>query len=277
MSGRLGCWAPWLVMVALLSVGGCAASHAENPVGSMVAIALAPLFPPKPSQLAREAFDPGNPDKRRRAIALLSSAKWGGEEAYMRYYRIALTDPDDTVRAACIRALGRHGTVDDVSLVAPHLQDKNGFVRWEAATALQRIHNEVAVAPLMAAAAHDAGVDVRIAAVKALGQYARPDVFNALVGTLNDRNFGVAYSARRSLRVLTGEDFGLDSGTWLSWGKKNSTDLFAKHQPYVWQPYEKPCGWWDKAQFWREYDPVSPRKPTGMEEAAAAGDLTPSS
>ena len=99
-----------------------------------------------------------------------------GREAY----RLLMDDPDATVRAACIKALGAHGTVDDALLIIPRLKDEAAFVRWQAAKSLQRIHHEQAVGPLLDAMKSDEDVDVRMAAADALGQYPRPAVFDAL-------------------------------------------------------------------------------------------------
>lgn len=109
------------------------------------------FLPPSPGQLARDAFNVYDPDKRRNSIALLSTASFGGEEPYLRMYRLILDDPDASVRAACIRALGLHGHREDVLRIVPYLEDATGFVRWESALALQKLHHPEAVGPLIKA------------------------------------------------------------------------------------------------------------------------------
>ena len=249
------------VLLAAGCVGGGGGSLLNGPLGGV----FEPFFPPKPSQIARQATHPAtDPHKRRRAIALLSGAPWGGQAPYLRLYRIYLDYPDPTVRAACLRALGRHGEVEDVPRIVKALHHEQAFVRWEAAVALQKIHNRVAITPLIGAVARDEDVDVRIAAVTALGQYARSDVFDALVGALSDRNYGVVHEAEQSLGTLTGQDYGQAPGKWLAWAGKNPGQVFAGHRPYVWQPFDKPQSLLDKAKFWEKRQPKQPRSPTGL-------------
>ncbi|MBH06739.1 MAG: hypothetical protein CMJ20_10500 [Phycisphaeraceae bacterium] len=256
-----------VLLGGLCGISSCTSSGMQNPLKQTFGNLIQPVFPQNPGELARQATDPTvDPDKRRDAISQLSSAKWGGGKPYLHLYRAFSTDPDDTVRATCLRALGRHGTTEDVPLITKHLQRQAAFERWEAAVALQRIHNTTAIQPLITTARHDRDIDVRIAAIKALGQYAQSSVFDALIGTLNDRDFGAAHHARQSLETITGQKFGLDARAWLAWSKQNQDTLFADRQPYVWQPYNKPPGFWDKAQFWKKKDKlIGPQSPTGLD------------
>ncbi len=264
-----------MTAVMILGVAGCGAMGNKNPFPGSLGEMLDPLFPQSPGDWAREAINPAlDADKRRRAVEMLSSATWGGEKPYLRLYRVYVDfpDDDDTIISVCVRALGRHGTPEDVPRLTKMLGPTSAYkppvyVRWEAAKALQRIHHPSAVAPLIAASTRDQDTDVRMAAVKALAQYDQPFVFDALVGALNDRVFAVRHSALSSLKTLTGQDLGPDTRQWIDWGRKHRGELFAGRQPYVWQPYEKPWGFWDKMQFWKKPQPVPPRLPAGMEQA----------
>lgn len=223
------------------------------------------FFPPKPGEVAREAFNPYDADLRRRSISLLSSAKFGGEEAYVRMYRLLIDDHDATVRAACVKALGEHGKVDDAKLIVPRLRDEAAIVRWEAAKALQRIHNPIAAEPLMAALSKDEDADVRMAAAYALGQYAQLQVFDVLVGGLDDSEYGVVEAANTSLKTQTGYDFGTDGAMWLIFRRDHPTDLFKNQEQYVWHPFVKPRTLVEKAQFWKTPPKVEPQPPLGMD------------
>lgn len=229
------------------------------------------ITPPSPSQVARDAFNVYDADVRRRSVALLSSSHFGGEEPYVRTYRLLMDDPDPTVRAACIHALGLHGTPEDAPAIIAELKDDTGFVRWEAAKALQKIHHDDAVLPLMDVLGDDEDPDVRIAAAKALGQYPTRAVFNALIGALSDPDFGVVQSASESLSTLTGQDLGTDGSDWLAFADKHPADLFAQQREYTYMPYQKPPGKLDKLKFWDKPEPVTPKTPVGL-TVGKAGD-----
>ena len=234
--------------------------------------------PPTPQQAVRDAFNVHDADKRREAIALLSAAPFGGEDPYLRTYRLLTDDPDATVRAACAQALGMHGTVEDVPRhLIPLLNDDAAFVRWEAAKALQRIHNPVAVGPLIERVQNDEDADVRMAAARALGQYPQRRVFDVLVGALSDRDFGVVSASHESLMTLTGQELPADSRDWLAWADAHRRELFDNRQRYTYQPYDPPPGLAEKVRFWEAPETVEPRVPTGLEEAKADGGDTSSS
>jgi len=228
------------------------------------------LIPMSPRQAASDAFNPYDPDTRRRAINLLSNAPFGGESAYLRTYRLLVSDGDPTVRAACVAALGRHGTVEDVPLILIYLKDDARIVRWEAAKALQRIHHPDAVAPLLSRLDEDPSADVRQAAANALGQYRQRKVFDALVGALNDDDYAVVVEAGNALATLTGQDFKTDGAKWLTWAKgKDNVQLFAGARPYYYPRYDKPPSWWQRAQFWKDHSPPPPQSPRGFEGEGA--------
>ena len=264
-----------LIAVVLSIAGGCMAQTGSSALAGPLGALFDPLLFESPGEVANQMFDMSNPDKRRRAVELISAANWGGADEYVRAYRVLLmTDEDDTVRSACLRALGRHGSPEDVLRIVKFLAaDQETFIRWEAATALQKIHNSAAIDPLTRTIRQDPDSDVRMAAARALAQYAKPDVVQSLVGVLNDHDFGVAHRAGQSLAILTGQDFGMDASRWFEWSRQHAADLFSERQEYTWQPYEKPRGVLDKAQFWKQPDPVRPRRPTGLEDARATPRL----
>ena len=59
--------------------------------------------------------------------------------------------------------------------------------------------------------------DVRIAAADALKHYHSLQVARTLSDLLGDRDFSVAWQARRSLVFLTHNDFGYDQASWLGY------------------------------------------------------------
>jgi len=236
------------------------------------------LTSPTPGQTAREAFNVHDADIRRLSVMRLASASFGGEEPYLRLYRLLVDDDDATVRAACVRAIGLHGTVADVGLILVRLKDEDAFVRWESVQALQKIHDPIAVGPLIKIVNEDSDADVRMAAAAALGQYAEMRVYHALVGALDDRSFGVVEAASGSLKTLTGYNFGFEGPLWLMWVEKRGGTLFDDQQPYVWHPYVKPRGLIDKMMFWKRQKETDPMTPKGLAAPnEAQQDSAPSS
>ena len=195
---------------------------------------------------------------------MLSAAYFGGEPPYVRLYRLLIDDPDPTVRAACVHALGLHGTAEDAGTMIALMDDENAFVRWEAAKALQKIHSQDAVGPLIKSVLGDEDEDVRMAAAHALGQYAQPRVFQALVGALDDTSYGVVRAAHASLTTLTGEDLGPDGRRWLGWLRQDPSSVFVGQRAYVWHPYRGPRSWWNKIQFWKSSPGEGPQTPVGL-------------
>lgn len=238
-----------------------------NNGGDIFADLVEPLIPPSPSEVARQAFNVYDADLRRRSIALLSSSHFGHEEPYVRMYRLLIDDQDPTVRAACAHALGLHGTTQDAPTLVALLSDKTGFVRWEAAKGLQKIHHPDSVGPLMRVMADDEDTDVRLAAAAALGQYPTKPVFNALVGALSDHNFGVIQTAGVSLSQLTGQDLGTDGGPWLDFAAEHPRGVFVGQRQYTYMPYQKPAGKFSKIKFWDKPEVARPQAPVGMAPA----------
>lgn len=249
-----------LLMVSLWCASGC--NNRQAPMESLLDV----LTPETPSQVARDAFNVYDADVRRKSVNNLSAARFGGEPPYLRLYRLLIDDPDPTVRAACCKALGLHGEVQDVPLLITRTKDEATAVRWEAAKALQKIHSPQAIDPLMELLARDQDPDVRQAAATALGQYPTIASFNVLVGALDDRSYSVVDQAYESLKTLTGYDFGTDGSAWLIFARKDPQAIFKHQQQYTWQPYVAPRTLGKKMQFWKKKpEPPEPRIPTGMQ------------
>ncbi len=253
-----------LLSLTLLLALGCNSSKKDDGIlGGM----FDGLTPTTPSEAARDAFNVYDPDKRRRSVALLSASEFGGQAPYVRMYRLLADDPDATVRAAALAALGRHGEPSDAPQITARLTDKANFVRWEAAQALQKIHNPETVPALLKAVGEDVDADVRAACAGALGQYAEARVVQGLIGALDDGDYSVVNASRQSLSTLTGYDFGNDASLWLIWAEKNQESLFTHQQKYTWQPYNKPKGMLDHVQFWEDGKRKPPQPPAGMDGA----------
>lgn len=222
-----------------------------------------------PTEAAAMAVDPYSPERRFRGTTLLSNADFGGGPVYLELYLDAVNDEDAGVRAAGVRALGRHGEPEHVPVIVRRLNDEDRMVRIAAARALQRLHSPQAVTALITATRMDRepDTDVRVAAAEALGQYAEARVVESLISALADPRLSVNHAARSSLITLTGQDFGVNRRAWLDW--QNSTrELFAGRQPYVYPAFHR-----SRRPF--EYLPFIPPPPNESASSPVGLDPTP--
>lgn len=211
------------------------------------------------------ALNEYDPDQRFRGVTLLAGGPAGGTETALELYRELVDDPDAGVRQAAARALGLHGDRSDARALVSLLDDDERLVRLASAQALQRIHDPVAIGPLMNAATERSEPDpvVRAAAARALGQYRQRRVLQALVGVLDDRQLAVNHAARESLRTLTGQDFGLDTSAWLSWAG-STPDPFVAGRVYTYRGYVRDRTLIEWLPFVPDPPQETPAPPVGM-------------
>ena len=216
-----------------------------------------------PAQLVvATAADPlADPDARREALLTITNSTAAGEPVYLEFYRALLADAslDPTVATAALAALALHGQPQDAGLALPWLDSNEDFARWQSAVSLQRFHHPPAVPALIRKTTDDTDADVRMAAVTALGQYPRRDVFDALVIALDDRDYGVARAAREALQRLTDYDAGDDPRAWLDHADANPATFLASPRNYTYHAYP---GNPSLPLFWVWPDPV-PQTPIG--------------
>ncbi len=172
----------------------------------------------RPIKYAKNLFDP-NADLRREAIYVLSDNRWGRKEPYTKYYiHMAEADTEPTVRTAAIRALNRSRDEKAIAVYISALNDPDANVRLEAAKALANIPDARAGAPLMKLLDDEQqNRDVRIACADALREYKTSEVAQSLIRVLSGQDFGVAWQARQSLNLMTGQDYFYSQTAWLGY------------------------------------------------------------
>lgn len=259
-------------IVAGAIAGGCIDPEHRAAIAESESV-LAPLFKqPSPMDAAQWASDPFDADKRARGTALLANAPFGGEEPYLALYREYVNDPFVNVRAVAARGLGRHGVPEDVKLLIPLLADKEPSVRLETAWALQRLHNPIAVEPLVNRldAANEFEPAVRAAAATALGQYATNRSLQGLIQALADDQLVVTQSAFESLRTLTGnDDLPDEQREWALWAKESDAP-FANQRDFAYPVFHRERRWIDWVPFMPPVPNEPAGRPTGMPEIASA-------
>ncbi|MGI9012764.1 MAG: HEAT repeat domain-containing protein [Phycisphaerales bacterium] len=228
------------------------------------------IAPPSPGEAARDMMDPSDPERRRRGTTLIANAPFGGAEVNVRAYADKVEHEQNAIAlAAAVRALGRHGQVEHAQLVASRLTHDSRLVRWEAAKALQRLHDPAVVPALLAVMRNDLeDVDVKIAAAHALGQYPEDRVFQVLISTaaLNARDLALNHVAQQSLTTLTGQELGDDPAVWMRWYAKADAP-FAQQQAYIYPTYSRNETMIDHLTFWKEEQWETPQQPAGLRPA----------
>lgn len=222
-----------------------------------------------PAEAAEMAVDPYSPERRYKGTTLLANAPFGGQPVYIELYLDAVEDDDPGVRAAGVRALGRHGEPEHLPDILALLEDEDRYVRFEAARALQRVHSPGVVPVLLTTIQEEEepNADVRVAAAEALGQYPEARVIDGLIGALADRRLAVNHAVRRSLITLTGQDFGVDRAAWVGW-VETTEDIFAGQQPYEYPGFQR-------ARKPYEYLPFVPAPPSETASTPVGLDPTP--
>ncbi|MCH8823403.1 MAG: HEAT repeat domain-containing protein [Planctomycetes bacterium] len=242
----------------------CVFSSGCSTIGDDLDALTSDLVAKTPFEAAEMMIDPHDPDRRRRGTVLISNAPFGGGDKYLSIYRDKVRNERNPLAlAAALTALGRHGQTDDAILIAILLEHENIQVRWEAAKALQRIHNPIAVPPLLKTLAKDdEHSDVRVAAAIALGQYPEDRVFHGLISALDFRELEINIAARRSLKILTSQSFGLIVSDWYQW-YESAQDPFADRKEYLYPTYQRDETWIERLTFWSTPSFEKPAPPVG--------------
>jgi len=129
----------------------------------------------------RQRLSSSDVEQRRDAVMRLGSLRLA---AASRAALPALSDAEPIVRATAAKAILSIGAEESVSSLLPLLNDKDEFVRREAAYALGLTRSRAATAALSERLLNDKEDGVRAAAAVALGHIADEAAVVALVGTL---------------------------------------------------------------------------------------------
>ncbi len=234
------------------------------------------LTPPTPAQAAAWASDLNDPENQRRGLSLLSNAPWGGDEPYVRLYRLYVDEPTDPlVKSTALQALGRWGEPTDAIKIADFLASPSSIVRLAASKSLQRLHDP-AVADRIWIRLVDENEDalVRVELAIALAQYPGDRAFQALCLALDARELVVNLAAADSLRILTGQDFGLDRRMWLAW-YASTAKPFASEEVFLYPTFVRKISILDRLAFWKSYVFETPAPPRGMDETKLESTYEP--
>ena len=119
------------------------------------------------------------------------------------------------LRQAVVKVVGRlnASTVDDTLQAA--MKDDDPQVRITAVKALGQRNNEVALTTLAEAITEDSNLDVRIAVAGELKRWkSSPEATRALAAALEDNDAALQHQAIASLEQVTGRSYGMNAPAW---------------------------------------------------------------
>jgi hypothetical protein len=211
------------LLLLIVSAGCDAMNRGADDIGKTARPFFEFVSGKTPLKAAKKMENPDSPDARWQGMMWLVSHDYGRKPPYTtRYQQIAQNDPDWFVRAMAVRALNRSRDKSATFVFIKALDDTATQVRLEAAKALANVPDAKATPALLKITGNaNDDRDVRIAAADALRHYRSIEVARVLVNQLQERNYGVAWQSRHSLKKLTGKDLRYDEAAWLAFLTKD--------------------------------------------------------
>jgi len=203
---------PWLPLVACLAccLAGCAT--------------WAPWAPWKSQeQVAKERQQYGaTADQRIKELAEKSEAAKeagaAGQERFAEEIAAAMVaEHDARVRCAMLDAVAENPTALAVAICKGAMQDPDPRVRMAACSAWAKRGGEEAVQMLAARYQTDTELDVRLRALRCLGEIGDSKAVPVLAKALEDSDPAVQYRAVAALKKVSGRDLGDDVNKWREW------------------------------------------------------------
>lgn len=128
-------------------------------------------------------------------------------------------EPDPLVREAIVETIAEFRTPLAAQVLEAGLADDDVEVRRQCCRALGRRGDPTAVAVLARVVSNEQNVDVRLEAVEALGAINSPDAYAALALALEDRDPALQFAGVKSMKAISGKDFGGDVNAWLQYAR----------------------------------------------------------
>ncbi len=129
---------------------------------------------------------------------------------------IGETDPSPEMRRLVVRAARNLDGTMAMPLIETGLDDDSMKVRMEACRSLGVRGGDQEARLLAATLGTETNLDVKQAAIRALGEHQNATAIDSLRVALNDRNPATRTLAVESLRGSTGKDYGDDPEVWIA-------------------------------------------------------------
>lgn len=124
------------------------------------------------------------------------------------------TEPDPIVRKTIQETIGEFDAPLAEAVLLAGLNDDDRDVRAACCRILGRRRETEAIAPLTKLVGSDPELDVRLAAVDALGAMNDRAAIAGLSAALKDRDTAMQYAGVEAMKSITGEDLGNDVQAW---------------------------------------------------------------
>ncbi|MCG8449577.1 MAG: HEAT repeat domain-containing protein [Pirellulales bacterium] len=124
------------------------------------------------------------------------------------------TEPDPLVRQEIQNTVAKFSSPLAERMLLAGLSDDDLDVRLTCCHRLAERGNPAAIGPLRQALQSDPELDVRLAAIDALGKIPSTETVAALGIAVKDRDPAVQYAGVQALKAASGEDFGNDVARW---------------------------------------------------------------
>ncbi|TWT77667.1 HEAT repeat protein [Posidoniimonas polymericola] len=155
------------------------------------------------------------------------------QELTVELARKVQTEPDPLVRDAIMKSVAKFKTPLAGQVLTAGLQDADPMVRRRCCELLGRRGDPASTAALAETLRNDTDQDVRIEAVRALGNVRSPETNAALVAALESRDPAMQYAGVQSLAKATGRDFNGDVRACLAYAKGESPAAAQEDQTSV--------------------------------------------
>jgi HEAT repeat protein len=131
--------------------------------------------------------------------------------------RMMLEEHDPRVRCKILETAAEYDTAAATAICKGGLQDPNEMVRMKACDVWGKRGGEEAVQLLATRYQTDGELDVRLRALKMLGELKDKQAIPVLARALEDADPAVQYRAVASLKKVSGRDLGNDVNAWREW------------------------------------------------------------
>lgn len=150
-----------------------------------------------------------------------AKAKAGGQHEQLEFTRglaqTMLAEHDPRVRSGILDIAAGFDTPSAVAICKGALEDPDARVRMAACTAWRKRGGAEAVELLATRYRGDGEIDVRLRALRELGQLGDKQAVPVLAKALEDPDPAVQYRAVAALKEVSGRDLGDDVNRWREW------------------------------------------------------------